>query len=518
MKKKLASLLAVFLAAALTACGGAPTASDASSGEDGRTDFTFGTYAFSRLDPADEYNGWAAVRYGIGETLFVLDDHLDVQKNLATDYALSDDKLTWTLTLRNGVLFHNGDPMDGAAVKASLERLVAANSRAAADLMVSSISAEGSTVSITTAEPNPTLINALCDPYACIVDAAAESGGADFESYPVCTGPYVVKNYVEDTCAYLEPFEQYWGGTPASKSVTIQAISDPDTLSMALQTGEIDAAYGLSYDALEPFENDPAFEVSQAATTRVYMLYFNLSHSFMSDKNLRRAICMAADKSSYASVLMGGAGTPTKSAFPDYLGYGDDGLLTDVPGYDPQGAAELLAQSGYADTDGDGFLDKNGEKVSPRIVTYGRAGLPQSAQALQSALRSLGMDASFEQTDNVTPWLTAGDYDICVYAYLTTPTGDPLSYLSYTMGTGRGGNFGGYSNPEVDELLARMSTEFDAQKRSEDAVRIQQIATADSSYCYLFHLNMFMAMKSGVTGLAQSPVDYYQITAKTAVS
>lgn len=519
MKKKKASLPALLLAVvSLTACGGPPAVPSASAGGDSRTDFTFGTYAFSKLDPADDYNGWATVRYGIGETLFTLDDSLGVQKNLVTDYALSDDSLTWTLTLRGGVLFHNGDVMDGGAVKSSLERLVAANDRAASDLMIDSISADGNTVAITTAEPNPTLLNALCDPYACIVDAAADDGSTDFEAYPVCTGPYVVKQYVEDTSAYLEPFDPYWGGTPASKSVTIKAISDPDTLSLAMWNGEIDAAYGLSYDTLSQFKDDAAFEVSRAATTRVYMLYFNLSHKFMDDENFRRAICMAVDKNSYASVLLNGAGTPTKSAFPDYLSYGDDKLMTGVPDYDPEGAKALLEESGYADTDGDGFLDKDGQKVSLRLITYGRTGLPQSAQALQSALKQLGLDVSFEQVDNVSSYLTADDYDICVYAYVTTPTGDPLSYLSYTMGTGKNSNFGHYSNPQADDLLEKMATEFDIQKRRDYAVQIQQIATADSSYCYLFHLNMFLVMKAGVTGMKQSPVDYYQITAKTAAA
>ena len=84
------------------------------------------------------------------------------------------------------------------------------------------------------------------------------------------------------------------------------------------------------------------------------------------------------------------------------------------------------------------------------------------------------------------------------------------------MGTGRGGNYGRYSNPEVDALLNQLATEFDVAKRDEYAVQIQKIALADSSYCFMFHLNMFMVMKKGVTGLKQSPVDYYQITAETS--
>jgi len=480
------------------------------------SDFIFGVYNFSKLDPADNYNGWGTIRYGVGETLFKLNETLDVVPVLVTDYVLSDDQLTWTLTLRDDVLFHNGNVMDGMAVKASLERLIANNERAAADLMIQDIFAKDNAVMITTEVPNPILLNSLCDPYACIVDATADDGTIDFNAYPVGTGPYVVKEYVVDAEAYLEPFEKYWNGDPKCDSVTVKSIPDVDTLALAMQSGEIDAAYGLPYDSLSIFSEDSQFEVTQTATTRVYMLYFNLKNKYMNDENFRRAICMAVDKASYSHVLLNGAGTPTKSAFPASLSYGDDSLMVDVPDYDIEGAKALLKENGYVDSDQDGFLDKNGEKISVKLVTYGRTGLPQSAQALQSALTQLGIETVYELTDNVRSYLKGNDFDICAYAYVTTPTGDPLSYINYTMGSGNGGNFGGYSNTEVDALIEAMASEFDIEKRNAYATKIQQIVTKDSSYCYMFHLNMFIVTKSGVSGIEQSPVDYYQITVNTS--
>ncbi|NLA87040.1 MAG: ABC transporter substrate-binding protein, partial [Clostridiales bacterium] len=422
MRKKLSAILAaLMLLSALSSCAErpapVPAVSPAETTAAELSDFVFGVYNFTKIDPADKYNGWGTIRYGVGETLFRLDDSLNIVPVLVTAHQLSEDNMTWTLTLRDGVLFHNGKPMDGAAVKKSLERLLAINERAAADLMIADIAADGNTVIITTAVPNPTLLNALCDPYACIVDADADDGTVDFNMYPVCTGPYIVKDYTLDVQAYLEPFDEYWGGTPKLKSVTVKAISDVDTLSLAMQNGEIDAAYGLSYDTLPIYSDNSQFKVSQAATTRVYMLYFNLGHEFMNDENFRRAVCMAVDKASYGSVLLGGAGTPTKAAFPSSLSYGDDSLMTGVPDYDPEGARALLTENGYIDTDGDGFVEKDGRKVSLKLITYGRAGLPQSAQALQSALTELGVATAYEQVDSVETYLKADDFDICAYAY-----------------------------------------------------------------------------------------------------
>lgn len=520
MKKTVSIMLTVLMLLALFAgCASkpaeAPTPADEgeSADEAALQDFVFGVYNFTKVDPAEGYNGWGTIRYGVGETLFILDENLAVTPWLASDYKLSDDRLTWTIKLRDGVKFHNGNPMDGAAVKAELERLIGMNERASAQLNVASITADGNSVSITTNEPNPTLLNALCDPYACIIDAAAD---VDNNAYPVGTGPYVMKEYVDEVSAYLEPFAEYWGGTPAAKSVTIKGISDVDTLAMAMQNGELDAAYGVSYDTLDTFANDPAFEITQAATARVYSLFFNLQHEYISDENFRRAVCMMVDKETYGAVLINGAGTATKAAFPSALSYGDDSKMTDVPDYDPEGAKALLAENGYADTDGDGFLDKDGKKVSIRLVTYGRTGLPQSAQALQSALQDIGIEVSYEQFDSVEPVLEAGDFDICAYACVTTPTGDPQSYLNSIAGIDGNMNYGKYDNPEVQELLSQLAVEFDQTKRAELATQIQQLITKDSSYNFMFHLNMFMVTKAGVKGITQSPVDYYQITAKTA--
>lgn len=127
------------------------------------------------------------------------------------------------------------------------------------------------------------------------------------------------------------------------------------------------------------------------------------------------------------------------------------------------------------------------------------------------------MEVTYEQFDSVESVLTAGDFDICAYAYVTTPTGDPFQYLNSTVGTGNGSNYGRYSNPEVDALLNELASEFDVDRRAELAAEIQQIVTSDSSYNYMFHLNMFMVTKAGVVGIKQSPVDYYQLTVETAV-
>ena len=482
--------------------------------EDTRGVFVFGDYV-GNVDPASGAYAWVGMRTGVMESLFKFDENLNVQENLVEDYSVSEDGMTWTIVLKDGVLFQSGNPMDAEAVKASFERTCSMQARADGELKIDHMEADGLTLTITTREPNPTLPNCMCDPYSGIVDVKSlDSDG----NAVIGTGPFTLVEYVENERMELDAFDDYWAGKPASKHVTIRAISDLDASSLALQKGELDACYGLSYDARDLFDSKNGFKISQAATSRVYKIYFNLEHPFTADPEFRKAVCMAVDRENYAAVLVNGAGTPTKSTFPSATAFGDDSLMTNVPDFDMEGAKELLEQNGYVDTDGDGFIDKDGEKVSLQIITYGRTGLPQSSQALKSALTQLGMEVTVDELEATEERGHAGTFDLSVYAEITLPTGDPYSYLMNNYGTDGTNNFGRISNAEVDALLDELASEFDTEKRWELASSIDQIVLSDNSICNMYHLNMFMAMKDSVTGLVQSPVDYYHITWETCVN
>lgn len=510
MKRMTAFLLALMMVLGLAACG---KQTDTESGGDPRGSFVFGGQV-GNVDPASGAYAWVGMRSGVMESLFKFDDSMNVQENLAEGYSVSDDGLTWTIELRDGVLFQSGNVMDTAAVKASLERTCSMQSRAEKELNIASIEADGNTLKITTREPNPVLPNCLCDPYSGIVDV--KSLDADGNA-TIGTGPFKLVEYVENERLELDAFDDYWAGKPASKHVTIRSTSDLDASTLALQKGELDACYGLPYDARDLFDGTNGFKISQAATSRVYKVYFNLEHAFTGDPNFRKAVCMAVDRVNYANVLVNGAGTPTKTTFPAATAFSDASMLTNVPDFDMDGAKALLAQSGYVDSDGDGFLDKDGKKVSLQIITYGRTGLPQTSQALQSALRQLGMDVSFEQLDSTEDRGHAGTFDLSVYAEVTMPTGDSYSYMMNSYSTDGTNNFGRYSNAEVDQLLKKLAVEFDTDKRAELTKQIDQIVLSENAYCNIFHLNMYMAMKDTVEGLEQSPVDYYHINYKTCV-
>ena len=243
MKKCISLLLVACLTLLLlTGCGSNAADSSANGGSTEQAsapaakktmvigDTTFNSENWEEtVDPHRTYNGWACIRYGIGETLVHYTDSMELEPWLATDWT-NDGDCTWTITLREGVKFSSGREMDGEAVKQCLEHLLENHDRAPSDTKIVDLQAEGQTLTVTTSEPNPALMNYLGDPYGCIIDVDA----SDFETGIVAgTGPYVVKELVTDDHLTLIPNGNYWDGTPKLDELTVRTLSNGDTLSAA---------------------------------------------------------------------------------------------------------------------------------------------------------------------------------------------------------------------------------------------------------------------------------------------
>ena len=211
------------------------------------------------IDPADEYNGWFTIRYGVGETLFKMNDQLEPEPWLAEKMEQTS-QLEWKITLRNDVTFQNGEKMTGAKVESSLKRLIEKSKRAAADLGIESIHSEGQTVTIKTKSEQPIMKNLLAEPYSVIVDVDGKSAS---DKAPVGTGPFLIKTYTPETGATLEAYSNYWGGKAKVAQVKIKYFSDPTAISAALQSKEVDAVYGLPYANLASFKKDNHYKISE---------------------------------------------------------------------------------------------------------------------------------------------------------------------------------------------------------------------------------------------------------------
>ena len=196
--------------------------------------FVYGTTGYSEemgdagLNPHDNYSGWSALRYGVGETLFKYNDNMEVEPWLATGYEFTDDN-TVKITLREEVQFSSGRTMDAEAVKECLENLVKVHDRAPSDLKIESMEAEGLTLTIHTTEPCPAIINYLGDPYGAIIDMEYGIQGEGGFANVAGTGPYIATE-VTPTQIKLEKNKNYWGGEVKTDHVTVRSFSDAGSL------------------------------------------------------------------------------------------------------------------------------------------------------------------------------------------------------------------------------------------------------------------------------------------------
>lgn len=511
INKKIISLVLVGIISSGFLVGCSSTSDKNESNKDKEKTFVYGTSAYNPslagINPHKEYSGWSAIRYGVAETLFKFNDKMELEPWLATDYEIVDD-YTMKINLRDDVTFSNGNKMTGDAVKACFENLIKVHDRAPGDLAIKSIEASGQSITIKSENKVDTLLNYLSDPYGAIIDVSDWDEKGDT---CIGTGPYIAKSVTGEEIN-LDKNENYWGGNPKVDKVVVKSFTDGDTMTMALQNGEIDATQGLPYASLDLFKDNDNYKISSTNTSRVYQIAYNFENKDLQNKKVRQAVAKAINKKDFTKTLLNGNGTPAVGAFPSNFSFGNESVKGDD--YDLDAAKKLLKEAGYEDSNNDGYVDKDGKNLTIRWLTYpSRMELPLLAESAQASLKEIGIKVEVNSTQNNNDYLDKGEYDIYASAFVTAPTGDPQYYITTHLLDDSAYNSGHYHSDKVEELTKELRNEFDTKKRSELAIKIQQEVLNDCAYTYASHLKMSFVMKKNITGFEAHPSDFYEITA-----
>ena len=527
-RKIMCALLAGSLAAGLLAgCGKsagekADTEDTAASGENSALDktggdggeITIGGTSFAdTLEPTEQYFSWVVSRYGVGETLVRFDENGEIMPCLAESWEISEDQLTWTFKIREGVKFSNGDDMTPELVKASLERTFELSDRAVSFFEPASMEVDGQNLLIKTKEPVAILPGSLADPLFLIVDTQADTDAFAMEG-PICTGPYAVESFSPtDSCVVVRN-EYYWDGEVPLDKVTLKCIDDQTTRSMALQTDEVQIAYNLKTENLADFEDSGEYNIQQLESLRSTYAFMN-QNGVLGDKALRQAVIRGLDKETYCDTLLEGGATAGKAPVPPTLDFGFD-ELKDENAYDPDGAKALLEEAGYKDTDGDGFVETpSGEKLELNFVIYtSREELNVYAQAAQASLKDMGINVKLNTVsyETLLDMRDSGEFDMLIWNVLVANTGDPEKYLRENWYSTSSSNQMGYSNPQVDELLDQLVTEFNEDTRKNLIMQIQQLIMDDAATVFFGYETTYLFSSKSVTGVKMYPMDYYWLT------
>ncbi len=510
-KATAAAAMIGLLAFAAAGCGGGDKKQAAA-----KDTAKFGVTNFAdSLEPTDNYFGWVVMRYGLGECLVKFDEKMNSTPWLADKWSISDDKLTWTFHINDKAVFSNGNKVTGEAAAKSIQRTFDKAARAKSMFEYESITSDGQNVIIKTKQPVPTLPGMLGDPLFIIIDTSVTD--RDYAKQgPICTGPYAVKSYSKAKAEMVKN-EKYWDGEVPFKAVDILTIDDPNTRAMALQKGEIDFAINIAAGDLQLFQNKDKFNISSIASLRDVLARLNVRPERpLGDLKVRQALLRSLDRVTYNKVLLKDTFVPGGPYLPPSVDYDYDNLYKQDPNqYNPDSAKKLLEEAGWKDTNGDGFVDKDGKNLELDFIFYsGRAELPLYAEATQADAKKVGIKVNLKNVDyNVLDGIgRRGEYDMLISNILTLQAGDPEVFMKQYLMTGQEQNGSGYSNPEYDALCDKLSVEFDPAKRRALIIDMQKIILNDAASLVFGHPQTNMVSNKSVQNANILPCDYYWLT------
>ena len=506
MKKRLFALfLVICMLAGMTACGSKDDGGEAPAGDNILR--TAASFAYPSLDVHKEYYGWYTSIYGLSESLFRFDENAKSVPCLAEDAVTDEVGTTWTITLKDGVTFSNGDPLTADMVIRNLQRIAEVNSRFAYFGDYTYEAPDEKTIIIHTGDKVYLMLrNDLTSPEFGMMDLDATT---DFDKNPICTGPFVIKEFNPEGDVEVARNDNYWGGAVKLDGAIFYYMQEDDPKLLAMQSGEIDCYNSVSSAALEIYQKEPdKYNVEVVAGTR---LQFYILNENRLDPSVREAINLIVDKDAIAEYLKGTV-SPATSPFPASAAYSQ----VTIPGVDVAKAKELLEADGYA-LNADGIYEKDGKPLKLNICYYAARSLDTDAILIQEQLKAAGIDSYLTvEEDPDSTYIATADFDIALYCMISDKCGDPQYFIDSTLADGAYYNVAGFKSDECQALIEQLRVETDPAKRAELANQILQIAIDDNAFGYVGLFNHTTVLRPGVSGFAEKiPFDFYGIDANT---
>lgn len=406
-----------------------------------------------------------------------------VVPGLAREWEISEDGLTYTFHLAEGVTFHDGTTFDAEDVKFSLDRARAEDSTNAQKALYSGIVEvaviDPMTVQLTLDAPDGNLLFSLAWGDAVIVAPESIEG---IKQTPIGTGPFKFDEWRQGDSITLVQNADYWGEAPYLTKATFKFISDPTAAFAAMMAQDVDAFSGFpAPENLPQFEADPRFAVIKGSSEGETILAMNNKQPPFDNPMVREALSHAIDRQAIIDGAMFGLGTPIGTHFaphnPDYVD------LTGLSVHDPDRARMLLVDAGYAE----GFTTTL--KLPP--PSYARRG----GEIIASQLRNVGIETEITNLE-WAQWLEevfrGKDFGLTIVSHT-----EPFDIGIYA----RPDYYFQYDNPEFQALMKLLNATTDPAARSDMLAEAQTIIAQDYVNAYLFQLAFPTVADARIEGL-----------------
>ena len=398
MKKAFTLFLAFVLILALTACG-----TEKAPAQPAETDKNAVIIAIStQIETLDPTQGWGHGNTPlIQSTLLRFDENMELVNDLATGYTLSEDGLVWTFTLREDAQFTDGEPVTAEDVVFTFEKAKAAGTAADLTVLQSVEAADDHTVVCTLSAPSSIFLHTA----ASIGIVPAHAYGEDYGVNPVGSGPWKFVQFNPQEQLILQANEDYYGEVPSIESVTI-VFMDEDAAFAAVRAGQVDVALTAATIATQEIEGYTLQRVS-TMDNRGYTLPLSpnegkltasgypIGNDVTCHKEIRQAMAYALDRELIAEMAVNGFATPCYSE-NDGMPWKNPEVVIET---DVAYAKQLLAEGGWADTDGDGIVEKDGVKAQFNAMYPSGDSVRQAVgMAAAEQLKEIGISVTVEGT------------------------------------------------------------------------------------------------------------------------
>ena len=499
MKKKLLAvlLLSGILSAVLTGCGGGseekPTAAETPArAETNEVMVGIAQDLDDSLDPhITVAAGTKEVMFNVFEGLMKPTSTGDLIPAVADHYEISEDKLTYTFTLREGVQFHNGDMVTAEDVVYSISRCADTTDGTPlveAFSVIRSVEAlDEKTVAITIAEPSNEFISFM-------TTAILPADYDQQDTAPVGTGPFKFVSRVAQDSIVLEKFDAYWGTPAHLDRVTYKIIENAEGLLMGLQSGALDIVSHLSTTQVAQLGEE--FTIEEGTMNLVQALYLNHDVKPFDDVRVRQALCYAVDRQQILDIAFDGYGSIINSSMYPAFGKYFMPEMNDYYTVDIEKAKGLLAEAGYP----------NGFEMSITVPSNYQPHI-DTAQVIVEQLKAIDVTA----TINLVEWESWVNDTYVGRQFETTVVGFDATTMTARALLERwtstyGKNMINYNNAEYDQLFAQAMACYDDAEQTEIYKEMQKNLTENAANVYIQDMADLVAVRKGLEGLQFYPI------------
>ncbi|EBW1846169.1 glutathione ABC transporter substrate-binding protein GsiB [Salmonella enterica subsp. enterica serovar Infantis] len=458
---------------------------------------------FTTLDPYDANDTLSqAVAKSFYQGLFGLDKDMKVKNVLAEGYTVSDDGLTYTITLRQGVKFQDGADFNAAAVKANLDRASNPDNHLKRYNLYKNIAktevVDPATVKITLKQPFSAFINILAHPATAMISPQAlEKYGKDIGFHPVGTGPYQLETWNQTDFVKVKKFAGYWQqGLPKLDSITWRPVTDNNTRAAMLQTGEAQFAFPIPYEQAALLAKNKNLELVASPSIMQRYISMNVTQKPFDNPKVREALNYAINRQALVKVAFAGYATPATGVVPPSIAYAQS--YQPWP-YDPAKARELLKEAGYPDGFSTTLWSSHNHSTAQKVLQFtqqqlAQIGIKARITAMDAGQRAAEVEGKGQKESGVrmfyTGWsASTGEADWTLSPLFASQNWPPTQF-----------NTAFYSNKQVDSDLAAALKTNDPQEKTRLYKEAQDIIWKESPWIPLVVEKLVSAHSKNLTG------------------